>query len=557
MLFRLVSPVKRSGTENRQFVKRIPRDVRSKAVGRTFVVALSDTESVTVAISSKAESVRFSLRTNSPAEAKIRQARAVTALETIWEGLRADAPITLTHKQATALSGRLYRAWVNEQSSRLMVAEHAPTPDGSRAFRIVSPSHEDEIALYEGALHLFDEDNPGTPKIQQLRAELGALAERVLLEEGIASVAPEALAMLITEFRRALRDALERKRRNVEGDYSPDPKSERFPEWVHPKAATVPAFGDGTASLTKLVEDWWKEAQKSGRKPSTFESYRNTAANLKTFLKHDDASRITPEDIVRFKDYRLETVSPKTVKDSDLAGLKTVFGWAVANRRLEENPALGITLKVGKAAKLRSKGFTDAEARSILQAALDHVPDPKETSATAAAKRWVPWILAYTGARVGEIAQLRKQDVRQEGELWVIRITPEAGTVKTNEARDVVLHPHLVELGFPAFAASAPAGHLFLKPGKKGDIAGPLQGLKNRLAEFSRAVVSDKNVAPNHGWRHRFKTIGMEAGIDHRILDAIQGQSARSVAETYGEVTLKAMAGAMTKIQKISLRSSL
>ena len=40
---------------------------------------------------------------------------------------------------------------------------------------------------------------------------------------------------------------------------------------------------------------------------------------------------------------------------------------------------------------------------------------------------------------------------------------------------------------------------------------GPLQGLKNRLAEFAREIVTDPNVAPMHGWRHRFKTVGMEA----------------------------------------------
>jgi hypothetical protein len=54
------------------------------------------------------------------------------------------------------------------------------------------------------------------------------------------------------------------------------------------------------------------------------------------------------------------------------------------------------------------------------------------------------------------------------------------------------------------------------------------------LAEFARVIVSDPNVAPNHGWRHRFKTVGMEAGIPPRILDAIQGQAPRSVADTYG-----------------------
>ena len=126
--------------------------------------------------------------------------------------------------------------------------------------------------------------------------------------------------------------------------------------------------------------------------------------------------------------------------------------------------------------------------------------------------------------------------------------TPEAGTVKTNEARDVVLHAHLVKLGFIKFVSRAPAGHLFLTPAKSGDVLGPLRGLKNRLAEFVRTVVSDPNVAPNHAWRHRFKTVGMEAGIEHRVLDAIQGQRPRNVAESYGEVTIRAQAAAMGKV---------
>lgn len=152
------------------------------------------------------------------------------------------------------------------------------------------------------------------------------------------------------------------------------------------------------------------------------------------------------------------------------------------------------------------------------------------------------------------LAQLRKQDLRRIGEHWVITITPEAGTVKTNEAREVVLHPHLAELGFPEFVAKAPAGHLFLKPAKDGDVRGPLRGLKNRLAAFAREVVPDPNVAPNHGWRHRFKTIGMEAGVAPRVLDAIQGQAPRSVADSYGDVTVKTMAEAIGRLPRVEVR---
>jgi integrase len=313
-------------------------------------------------------------------------------------------------------------------------------------------------------------------------------------------------------------------------------------------------------TLTSLLEDWWREAQASGRKASTYESYRGTFAGLIAFLGHDDAERVTREDVVRYKDHRLMTpsrktgraVSAKTVKDNDLSGLKAVFDWAVANGKITDNPAAKITVKLGKRPKLREKGFTEAEAKAILAAALAH-KQGKESSRTSAAKRWVPWLCAFTGARVGEVAQLRKEDVTQRDEHWVIRITPEAGTVKTNEAREVVLHRQLVSLGFPEFVQASAEGHLFVTPATDGDVLGSLQSVKNRLAEFARAVVSDPNVAPNHGWRHRFKTVGMEAGIPPRILDAIQGQAPHSVADSYGDVTLKTVAAAIQRLPPYDL----
>ena len=163
------------------------------------------------------------------------------------------------------------------------------------------------------------------------------------------------------------------------------------------------------------------------------------------------------------------------------------------------------------------------------------------------------------------MVQLRKKDLRQVGDgsggshgslLWVLRITPEAGTVKNNEAREVVLHPHLVEQGFPEFVTKAAGQYLFVRPAKDGGgVSGPRQGVEKRLQEFARSIVTDPNVAPNHGWRHRFKTVGMEAGIPPRILDAIQGQVSGAVADTYGEVTLRTQAEAIAKLPRIEVVS--
>jgi integrase len=169
-----------------------------------------------------------------------------------------------------------------------------------------------------------------------------------------------------------------------------------------------------------------------------------------------------------------------------------------------------------------------------------------------AAKRWVPWLMAYSGARVGEFAQLRKQDVQQHRSgFWYARLTPDAGTMKDRKVRDVPLHSHLIEMGFIEFVNSAPEGHLFLDlapPGKRltgslrtddeRGVRGPLQGVKNRLAEFARLAVSDTRVSPNHGWRHRVKAVAFAVGVQERIIDEIQGQSSGTVSRSYGKIAM-------------------
>jgi hypothetical protein len=53
--------------------------------------------------------------------------------------------------------------------------------------------------------------------------------------------------------------------------------------------------------------------------------------------------------------------------------------------------------------------------------------------------------------------------------------------------------------------------------------------------------------------RARFKTVGMEAGIPTRVLDAIQGHAPRTAAEGYGEVTIRTMAAAIERLPRVKL----
>lgn len=540
--------MRRDGSRNSLFVQRIPADIRDKVVGDPLAIPLGEGFAF-VTPSPSAQSIRFSLRTSDPTETKTRQAIAAAFLESVWAALRNNVPTKLSHKQATALAGEIYRGWADSESSaRSLAMQHTPGVGWVRA----DETQDEQEAHWEAAVSMWEkvgrDDDP-----KRLEKSLGPLVDRLLLTKGISKVESESRGFLLSAFRMALGDAFGSRHIQAGGNYADDPNAQKYPGWQSDRKEK-PKSSKTKNSLTQLVEDWWKEAKVGGRKQSTYESYRNTMAKLVAFLKHDSVSRVTPEDIVRFKDYRLANgASTKTVKDSDLAGLKTIFGWAKMNRRAAIDPVAGLTIKAAKPRKLRQKGFYDVEASAILKHANNYVPG-NESPKLAAAKRFVPSLCAFTGARVGEMLQLRKQDVRREGKHWVLNITPDAGTVKTDEARDVVLHQQVIDGGFLEFCEKSKPGHLFVTPkDEELGIRNALKTARNKVNEFVREVVSDKNVNPSHGWRHRFKTVGIDLEIEMRVLDALQGHAPPNASAEYGEVSIRARANAIAKFPNIKV----
>jgi integrase len=159
----------------------------------------------------------------------------------------------------------------------------------------------------------------------------------------------------------------------------------------------------------------------------------------------------------------------------------------------------------------------------------------------ADARRWIPWLCAYTGARVNEMTQLRASDIKEVDGLWCVCITPAAGSVKNRRERMVPLHPHLVDQGFVEFAGQKKGDTpLFYSLARQrgSDRKNPTYvSVGNKLAEWVVGLgIDDPLVMPNHGWRHRFKTIGRKVKMNWLILDAIQGHAPRTEGEKYGVV---------------------
>ena len=213
-------------------------------------------------------------------------------------------------------------------------------------------------------------------------------------------------------------------------------------------------------TTTELIDGYAAERQPPD---ATLARWRRMFAALEEFVGHDDANRYRPENIVDWKASLLSRgLSSSTVKSGYLAGVKAVFAWGFANRKIIANPASGVSVYAPRKTKLREKGFTPDEAKIILLAA-DTFASGKATPLGVRARRWIPWLCAYTGARVNELTQLRRSDVSYISGHWVIRITPDAGPVKNRKARLVPIHSHLIDKGFIEMVKAAADGPSILR----------------------------------------------------------------------------------------------
>lgn len=384
MGLRLPTPTTRAGSTFKQFKARIPADIRSKATGLLLAVPVDDGAAAQVQITEKTKVVQFSLRTRDPVEAKVREVAALAHLNGVWQSLR-DGPRRLTHRQVVAISGEAYRRLVSR------FEDDPGTPDRWEWFQSYI-THVGELILQPPETVPGQTTTTGQELLDQILAERGLVLDQ------------ESVADLLHEYRARLLEVAERLRANAAGDYRPDPNLQRFPSVDLGPAIAGRSRGSEQLTLTELLESWWTERRMAGTARSTYTNYRSTIRHLTSYLGHERADQVTDKDIVGYKDHRLaQGRSIKTVKDTDLSGLKSLFGWAVANRKLSVDPTVGIRLKPGRTIVGRQKWFTDEEAAAILRGALS-VERGQDSEKTWLAKRWAPWLMAYSGARVGEIA---------------------------------------------------------------------------------------------------------------------------------------------------------
>jgi integrase len=514
MALQMARPFKHPKTQIYYFRQRVPTDLR-RLLGDKII--------------------SWSLRTKDPDQAKVLNAAAVMKQAMVWERHRKQ-PEPLPHAQIVALSGILYR-------------------DVMAALEL----EPGEPSIWRAVLALLDRVAAAPDGLSRW---YGSEADRLLLEQGLVTD-DHSRKRLLEELDSALRQAAEQQLKRASGDYRPDPDAARFPSPDGVKRVATKVGEDGP-SIRALFKLWERDHLAEGKAIKTVADFRQKIEALIAYLGHDDAQRVTPENIADWVDYlrheHLPKLTARTVGQKYLTAAKLTFGTGVAKRKLKVDPTISVSVAFKKPKKTRSSGFTDDEARIILTAALcDPAALGGRSEENKRAIRWGPWVCAFTGARIAEIMQLRKEDLQfevVEGErVPFLRITPEAGSVKTGNYRLVPIHPQLQSMGLVEMIEARPAGPLFFTMDFKRKAADPHARAKNAGTKILVWIreglkITDTRIQPNHAWRHRFKTVARDVDIPTEYSDAITGHEDGRAASDYGETTIKVLWREIQKLPK-------
>lgn len=538
----------------RQFQKRVPADILERARGRSYPITLpafgaAPDEVVEITIR---PAVSFSLRVRDPAAAKARAGAVGAQLERIFASLRADS-VELSHRQAVALSGEVYRLVV----SRFEIEPGEPGDwEAWKGFhwaamegRIPNPpslTWQEIMNERNAALGAFGvsqgpvlldviESLPPGDSAHSLEVRFGLLASWVLARHAL-EVTPNSRLKLLQQVAEASLDAGWAMKRASQGDYTPDPKANRFP------SVSQEASASGI-SLASLFEHWQRETKPA---PATLGTWKPVILSLRAHVEEQSVARLTVRDINSWKDKLVaQGRTAININGTYLACIHALLSHAKRNGFVSQNVAADIGMKVKRVAGTGKLPYEDAEVAALLAIAAKQ---------EHAARRWIPLLAACSGARAGELAQLWAERVREIDGVLAMELRPaeDGGTFKNaGSERKVPLHPALIEAGFLDFVKAKGRGPLFY-----GRVTGhgerhASKGTVNHLAGWIRKQPGFDNPrkAPSHALRHWWKSTASRVGIADSRADHLQGHTGQGEAAGYRHFTdLKSLAEDMARI---------
>lgn len=518
---------------------RVPKDLLKIAPGRTIHLPV-DGVWRPVKVGS---AVKLSLETSDATTAKTRFGESYAALVQAWEAMR-SLPAALTHKQMLALAGEIRGAFVSafddepgtaRRWAHVLVKNQRATVGQSNPLKISTP---ETIA-------------------KDMERRFGSIVDIKLAQKGL-SISSEQRPMLLQHVAQALDDAAVVNMAKADGDYSNGGVSTKYPDYA-PAPSRSPTAADpkheaATAVTFTSVIDEEVRRRSAGKdalpmRDATVNKFRGAAEGFRMFRGSDDATMVTAREAHDWKQAMLDEgrLSNNSIKQR-LQNLRTVLEWA-RQHSFGELYSTGNPLDVVKPPAFKpvasdARTYTMDEAQTVLLAARRQAKP--ET-------RWLPWLCAYSGARINELAQLRPMNFFQLNGDWFFRLTTTGGKTLKNRTseRIVPVHPELIQEGLLDFIGAYPPeseARLFI-PSSTQDV--------QRWVREKVGLTREK-LAPSHGWRHLFEDLCMNGGVSDAARNYMTGRATGRSSEGYGksQAMLPGLANEMRKVPAIPLKSN-
>jgi hypothetical protein len=201
---------------------------------------------------------------------------------------------------------------------------------------------------------------------------------------------------------------------------------------------------------------------------------------------------------------------------------------------------IAVTMTNGQQKEPPRKGFTPEEAKLILNGTLA-TPSHLISVEMKAARRWLPWLCAYSGARVNELTSLYPDDI-STGTKNIHCMIIKPSLEKTAMWRVVPIHSHVIDQGFLDYVKQRKKLNkpLFYDPDRsRGGKPGNPQFKKvaERIGEWVHGLGIPVGVKPNHAWRHLFKSVARDARMDREVEGFITGHRPKdsNAGNDYGD----------------------
>ncbi len=260
------------------------------------------------------------------------------------------------------------------------------------------------------------------------------------------------------------------------------------------------------------------------------------AAELKKVLIAMPANRNTKQEtrdlplLEAIKVSKLKKISAKTA-DSYIDTFRRFFDWA--ERHGYTSLKLFDRMKLGKAKRsaIGRRAYTSEETQTLYgELTAQHSVLVKKHD-----HKWGALLGLFTGARLREISQLNKSDIRQEDNIWFIDINDdgENKSLKTPAAkRRVPIHSELIRLGFLDFV------------GGRRDDQRLFQSFSYNVKEgygrnlgrwFNNVLLPGLELKEDglvfHSLRHTMVTRLAQAGVPEPLYQEIVGHERQGVAQ--------------------------